>query len=124
MAASPVLSGGPDAPGMNAVLRTVLRTAMNDGQDVVGVRYGFARAGAQRYLGPAVDGRAAVGGAWAAASWAPSATSLTAEEITGVAETIRKWDIRGLIAIGGLDTYRQVARLVDNRDRTPSSRSR
>ena len=36
-----ILTGGPDAPGMNAVVRTALRTAMNEGWDVVGVRYGF-----------------------------------------------------------------------------------
>ncbi len=36
-----LLTGGPDAPGMNAILRTALRIARNAGQDVIGARYGF-----------------------------------------------------------------------------------
>ena len=70
-----ILTGGPDAPGMNAILRTVLRVAMNEGQDVVGVALRVRRAGARRHLGPATGWTSRSGSAWAAANWARSATS-------------------------------------------------
>jgi len=37
-----VLTSGGDAPGMNAAIRAVTRTAVDAGMDVVGVRCGFA----------------------------------------------------------------------------------
>lgn len=37
-----VLTSGGDAPGMNAAIRSVTRTALADGIEVVGVRRGFA----------------------------------------------------------------------------------
>ena len=37
-----VLTSGGDAPGMNAAIRAVTRTAVDAGMDVVGVRRGFA----------------------------------------------------------------------------------
>ncbi len=36
-----VLTSGGDAPGMNAVIRSVVRTACSNGIEVVGIRYGF-----------------------------------------------------------------------------------
>ena len=37
---------------------------------------------------------------------------LTEEEISQIAEQIKQWDIRGFIAVGGMATYKQVAKLV------------
>jgi 6-phosphofructokinase 1 len=37
-----LLTGGGDAPGLNAVLRTAVLSAMNRGWEVVGIRHGFA----------------------------------------------------------------------------------
>ena len=37
-----VLTSGGDAPGMNAAIRAVTRTAMERGWEVYGVRHGFA----------------------------------------------------------------------------------
>src|SRR5215203_6378541 len=37
-----LLTGGGDAPGLNAVIRTAVLSAMNRGWDVVGIRHGFA----------------------------------------------------------------------------------
>lgn len=113
-----MLTGGPDAPGMNAVLRTVLRYAMNEGQDVVGVRYGFAGLAREDIWDLQ----------WMdVQSWMTQGGSelgavrhvLTAQEIAQVAETIRKWDIRGLIVVGGLDTYKEVTKLVAARAQYP-----
>ena len=37
-----VLTSGGDAPGMNAAIRAVVRTAIADGMEVVGIRRGFS----------------------------------------------------------------------------------
>ena len=37
-----VLTSGGDAPGMNAAVRAVVRTAINYGMEVVGIRRGFS----------------------------------------------------------------------------------
>ncbi|MGI9043986.1 MAG: 6-phosphofructokinase [Gemmatimonadaceae bacterium] len=37
-----LLTGGGDAPGLNAVIRTAVLSATNRGWDVVGIRHGFA----------------------------------------------------------------------------------
>ena len=37
-----LLTGGGDAPGLNAVIRTAVLSAINRGWDVVGIRHGFA----------------------------------------------------------------------------------
>lgn len=36
-----VLTSGGDAPGMNAAIRAVVRTALEQGWEVLGVRHGF-----------------------------------------------------------------------------------
>jgi 6-phosphofructokinase 1 len=38
-----VLTGGGDAPGLNAAIRAVARKALSDGNEVVGVRNGCGR---------------------------------------------------------------------------------
>lgn len=37
-----VLTSGGDAPGMNAAVRAVVRTGLNDGWEVLGIRHGYA----------------------------------------------------------------------------------
>lgn len=110
-----IMTGGPDAPGMNAILRTALRIALNEGQDVIGVHYGFG--------GLARDDIVDLG--WMDVQrWTNLGGSelgairhdLTADEIAEIARAIKRLDIRGFIAVGGLVTYQQVARLVSYRD--------
>ena len=116
-----ILTGGPDAPGMNAVLRTALRTAMNEGQDVVGARFGFrglATADIWDLSWMDVQTWNSLGGS----ELRVARHSLQAEEIPGITKTIRDWDIRGLIVVGGLDTYRSVDKLVTARDLYPELR--
>ena len=110
-----IMTGGPDSPGMNAVLRTALRIARNEGQDVIGARYGF--------------GGLAKGDIWDlewmdVQNWINLGGSelgairhdLTNEEIAQIAQQIKKWDIRGIIAVGGLSTYLQVMKLLQARE--------
>jgi 6-phosphofructokinase 1 len=113
-----ILTGGPDAPGMNAVLRTVIRIAMNEGQDAVGVRYGFAglaHGDIWDLQWMDVQQWTNVGGSELGAV----RHSLSPAEIAQVAQTIVKWDIRGLIAVGGLETYVEVEKLVEARETYP-----
>ncbi len=113
-----LITGGPDAPGMNAILRTALRIAMNEGQDTVGIRYGFAgfAKGDVWDLGwMDVQNWTGLGGSELGAI----RHEMTDAEFPGIVETIRKWDIRGLVAIGGLDTYLEVNKLVAAQEAYP-----
>lgn len=49
-----VLTSGGDAPGMNATIRTVVRTGLDEGWQVFGIRHGYAGpiAGTAVSLGP------------------------------------------------------------------------
>jgi 6-phosphofructokinase 1 len=110
-----IMTGGPDAPGMNAILRTALRTARNEGQDVIGARYGFgglARGDIWDLHWMDVQGWTNLGGSELGAL----RHELTAEELASIARQIRDWDIRGIIAVGGLSTYEQVAKLIQARE--------
>ena len=111
-----LLTGGPDAPGMNAILRTALRMAMNEGQDVVGVRYGFgglARGDVWDLQWMDVQNWISLGGSELGAI----RHDLTEEEIAQIAAQVKQWNIRGFIAVGGIATYKQVEKLVAARDR-------
>ncbi len=116
-----LLTGGPDAPGMNAILRTALRIARNEGQDIIGVRYGFAglaKGDLRDVAWMDVQNWIGLGGSELGAV----RHELTPEEIAAIARTIQEWDIRGLIAVGGLETYREVSRLLAARDAYPALR--
>jgi 6-phosphofructokinase 1 len=111
-----LLTGGPDASGMNAILRTALRMAMNEGQDVVGVRYGFgglARGDVWDLQWMDVQNWISLGGSELGAI----RHDLTEEEIGQIAAQVKQWNIRGFIAVGGIATYRQVTKLVEARER-------
>ncbi len=110
-----LLTGGPDAPGMNAILRTALRIARNEGQDVIGVRYGFgglARGDIWDISWMEVQNWINLGGSELGAI----RHELTDDEIPLIAQQIKQWDIRGFIAVGGLTTYKQVEKLVAARE--------
>ncbi len=116
-----LLTGGPDAPGMNAILRTALRIARNAGQDIIGARYGFGGLAKGDLLDVGwmdVQNWINLGGSELGAV----RHELTPQEIPGIARTIEGWDIRGLIAVGGLETYKEVGRLLDARDEYPALR--
>jgi len=111
-----LLTGGPDASGMNAILRTALRIARNAGQDVVGVRYGFgglARGDVWDLQWMDVQNWIHLGGSELGAI----RHEVTGEEISQIASQIKQWDVRGFIAVGGIATYRQIEKLVAARER-------
>jgi phosphofructokinase-like protein len=61
-----LLTGGGDAPGLNAVIRTAVLSAVNRGWEVVGIRHGFAGLLGECDMGPlnasSVRGIAHLGG--------------------------------------------------------------
>jgi 6-phosphofructokinase 1 len=110
-----ITTGGPDSPGMNAVLRTALRIARNEGQDVIGARFGFgglANGDIWDLEWMDVENWINLGGSELGAI----RHDLTNEEIGQIAQQIKQWDIRGIIAVGGLSTYLQVMKLLQGRE--------
>jgi len=109
-----VLTSGGDAPGMNAAVRSVVRTAIDNGMMVFGIKKGFE--------GLIEDdimrlGRKDVGGIiYKGGTFLFSARSerfLEDEWIDVAAENLKKRGIEGLVVIGGDGTYRGAIRLAE-----------
>jgi len=97
-----VLTSGGDAPGMNAAIRAVTRSALNDGIAVYGVRQGWQGLvdGQFRPLSARdVGGIIQVGG-----TFLGSARSAEFREESGRSKALRnlaQWAIDGVVVIGG-----------------------
>ena len=108
-----VLTGGGDCPGLNAVIRAIVRKGVTDyGHEFVGYRDGWRGPleGAGRPLGvPEVRGILPRGGTILGSS----RTNPVKEEdgIDRVKATLEKDGVDGLIAIGGEDTLGVAAKL-------------
>ncbi|MEJ5347528.1 MAG: 6-phosphofructokinase [Desulfosoma sp.] len=107
-----ILTGGADSPGMNTAVSIAARCLMNEGFSVIGVRDAFWGLIRGEFMPLEWN---------ELTSWVnrPSSElgtmrhSLSDEDVHRVAETIEKHHIRGLIAIGGLGTYMNVAKLME-----------
>lgn len=114
-----VLTGGADAPGMNAAVSVAARCLLNQGIPVFGSRDAFH--GMIRGDFIELDWHELV-------EWVnrPSSNIGTARfdfhdnDYDKISETILRRNIRGIIAIGGLGTYLRVAGLAGLRDRYPA----
>ncbi|WP_027481057.1 6-phosphofructokinase [Deinococcus pimensis] len=97
-----VLTSGGDAPGMNAAVRAVVRTATSQGVEVVGVRRGFQglHQGDMRILGPRDVANTIQRGGTILLT-ARSATWRTPEGRAKGAAHLRDLNVDGLIVIGG-----------------------
>ncbi|GAB4511364.1 MAG: 6-phosphofructokinase [Anaerolineae bacterium] len=97
-----VLTSGGDAPGMNAAIRSVTRTAISKGMTVYGIEHGYAGllAGEMRLLGPRdVGGIIHQGG-----TFLGSARSEEFKTEAGQRKALRQlnqMEIEGLVVIGG-----------------------
>lgn len=110
-----LLTGGGDAPGLNAVIRTVVLSAVNRGWEVLGIRHGFAGLLGECDVAPltreAVSGIAHLGGTILRTTnrGNPLCFPVLTENGTYVEkdcsdeliENVRKRGIGALIAIGG-----------------------
>ncbi|GGO23477.1 6-phosphofructokinase [Deinococcus humi] len=97
-----VLTSGGDAPGMNAAIRAVVRTAAFEGLEVMGVRRGFSglHRGELKLIGPRDMANTIQRGGTILLT-ARSATWRTPEGRARGAQHLRDNGVDGLIVIGG-----------------------
>lgn len=101
-----VLTGGGDAPGLNAAIRAIVRRAQAEGDQVMGIRNGWAglvEPGQMREIDPhAVSGILPVGGTILGASRVNPLKSDGSME--AVARNAKSAGLDALITLGGDDT--------------------
>ncbi|MDO4570223.1 MAG: ATP-dependent 6-phosphofructokinase [Planctomycetia bacterium] len=107
-----VLCSGGDSPGMNACIRSIVRTALQRGHEIVGFMDGyqgildedfyFAAAGMSRFLMRTVSGLSKKGGTILNSSRCPEFATVAGMQ--KAADILRKLEIDALIPIGGNGT--------------------
>ena len=110
-----VLTSGGDAPGMNAAVRAVVRTALNKGIEVVGIYRGYSGLidGDIRNLAIRdVSNTINKGGTVLYSDRCPELK--TPEGIAKAVETCKKHGIDGIVAVGGDGTFRGATALTLN----------
>ncbi len=110
-----VLTGGGDAAGMNAAIRAVVRRAINQEFDVLGVRNGWAGllggGNLQRLDWRSVSGTLHHGGTILGTS--RTNPTKRSDEFQQVLANLKAYGIDGLVVIGGQDTLWVAAELYD-----------
>ena len=107
-----VLTSGGDAPGMNAAIRAVVRTAINKGMKVKGIMRGYAGLLQEEIVdmdGTSVADTIGRGGTILYTARCPE--FMTEEGQKRGAEVCRKHGIDGLVVIGGDGSYRGAGKL-------------
>ena len=107
-----VLTSGGDAPGMNAAIRAVVRTAINKGMKVKGIMRGYAGLLQEEIVdmdGTSVADTIGRGGTILYTARCPE--FMTEEGQKSGAEICRKHNIDGLVVIGGDGSYRGAGKL-------------
>lgn len=110
-----VLTSGGDAPGMNACIRAVVRTALNNKMDIYGVERGYAGLikGEITRLGTrSVSDMIHKGGTFL--NTARCANFKDIEVQRQAVEALSAYGIEGLVVIGGDGTFRGAKDLNDN----------
>ena len=107
-----VLTSGGDAPGMNAAIRAVVRTAINKGMKVKGIMRGYAGLLQEEIVdmdGTSVADTIGRGGTILYTARCPE--FMTEEGQKRGAEICRKHNIDGRVVIGGDGSYRGAGKL-------------
>jgi 6-phosphofructokinase 1 len=105
-----MLTGGGDCPGLNAVIRAVVRRALMEPCSVIGFKNGWAGAIRAEYLElgrDRVKGILHQGGT----ILGTSRTNPTEEQIGAIEQNLKNLHVDALIAIGGDDTLTVASRL-------------
>ena len=108
-----ILTGGADSPGMNTAVSVAARCLLNRGIQVYGIQDGYQ--GLIKGKLQPLDWNELVG--WVNRPGSEIGTSrLVFEEdhFPRVAETMREYNLRGLIAVGGWGTYKKTAQLAEH----------
>ena len=109
-----VLTSGGDAPGMNACIRAVVRSALNNKMDIYGVNRGYAgliKGEITRLNTRSVSDMIHKGGTFLNTARCPEFN--TDEGLRQAAETLSAFGIEGLVVIGGDGTFRGAKDLSD-----------
>jgi len=109
-----VLTSGGDAPGMNAAIRAVVRTALANGKKVKGIRRGFSGLLEEDIID--MDGRSVsdiIQRGGTILYTARCKEFMTAEGQDKGAEICRKHNIDGLVVIGGDGSFQGAGKLAD-----------
>ncbi len=107
-----VVTAGGDAPGMNAAIRSVVRSAIHNGLEVTGFERGYSGLidGQSRQMGArSVSGIINLGGTILKTVRCESMK--TSEGLEKAAEALKAKGVEGLITIGGDGTFRGGSRL-------------
>ncbi len=110
-----VLTSGGDAPGMNACIRAVVRTALNNKMDIYGVERGYAglvKGEIKRLESRSVSNMIHKGGTFL--NTARCADFKDIEVQRQAVEALNAYGIEGLVVIGGDGTLRGAKDLSDN----------
>lgn len=108
-----ILTGGGDAPGLNSVIRAVVRCAVLDGHEVVGLRNGWA--GLVHDVPPmnldlsSISGILHRGGTILGTS--RTNPFKTKESLSSLKSNFKKLSLSALVAIGGEDTLGAASKL-------------
>ena len=110
-----VLTSGGDAPGMNACIRAVVRSALHNKMDIYGVERGYAGLikGEITRLGTrSVSDMIHKGGTFLRTARCPEFKDKEVQRLA--AEALSAYGIEGLVVIGGDGTFRGAKDLTDN----------
>ena len=110
-----VLTSGGDAPGMNACIRSVVRSALNNHMDIYGVERGYAGLvkGEITRLGTrSVSDMIHKGGTFLKTARCPEFKDVEVQKLA--AEALSAYGIQGLVVIGGDGTFRGARDLSEN----------
>lgn len=110
-----VLTSGGDAPGMNACIRAVVRTALNNKMDIYGVERGYAgliKGEIKRLESRSVSNMIHKGGTFLNTARCPEFKDVEVQR--QAVEALNAYGIEGLVVIGGDGTFRGAKDLSDN----------
>ena len=102
-----VLTSGGDAPGMNACIRAVVRSALNNKMDIYGVNRGYAgliKGEITRLNTRSVSDMIHKGGTFLNTARCPEFTDVEFQH--QAADTLKAYGIENLIVIGGDGSFR------------------
>lgn len=110
-----VLTSGGDAPGMNACIRAVVRTALNNNLDIYGIERGYAgliRGEITRLASRSVSDMIHKGGTFLRTARCPEFKDIEVQR--RAVESLSAFGIEGLVVIGGDGTFRGAKDLTEN----------
>lgn len=114
-----ILHAGAPAPGMNAAVRAAVRIGMDKGHKIFGIRHGFtgfAKGKITEFQWMDVNGWASKGGA----ELGTSPHIPDGSDLYEIAKNIEKYNIHGLLIIGGWAGYESAYKLINARKNFPA----